>query len=427
MTHLSSGSTGNLLEETLSNEVGGEVDHVGSEGVLSAEDELSELNIVVGDVEESCSDESDGDGDLELSLRGGRTKGSERRGGRAKGRERRERSQRTSIERRGNEARESDEGRKMERGTHIIVGEDQPLSHLLLNQREHLAKSMQHDDEHFSTQRRLALVEDLDDLLGEGESGRIRSDRGFGHDGDLSNGDPEVVVGREGEERSRRGLGKVSIDVDEDDGEEFESLLMLEGTVGSSLGGERDRFGSNLARWGRDSLVSSRDVSNRSIDDSSSLLPHVWKRNPSEVSAYSDERQGKKIRERTWNERRTRRLSSLLVSKLLVDVELLLLKTVGTNSKKVREHVNVDGRLSPIPEGLRGSLRKESRSRSQLREVERANEEKEEAHLSMPSSSVERNSEGLIHIEDSLVLSSLLDDGASEIEIARDDGGDGLG
>lgn len=93
---------------------------------------------------------------------------------------------------------------------------------------------MKDDNEDLSAQRRLALVEDLDDLLGESESGSFRCDGLFGHERDLSNGDPEVVVGREGEERRRRGLGEVSIDIDEDDGEEFESLLVLERTVRGS-------------------------------------------------------------------------------------------------------------------------------------------------------------------------------------------------
>jgi hypothetical protein len=34
---------------------------------------------------------------------------------------------------------------------------------------------------------------------------------------------------------------------------------------------------------------------------------------------------------------------------------------------------------------------------------------------------------GLVHVEDGLVLGSLLDDGAGEVKVAGDDGNDGLG
>lgn len=157
-----------------------------------------------------------------------------------------------------------------------------------------------------------------------------------------------------------------------------------------------------------------------------SCLRRRWKELQVSTCSNQERRKGERRKARTWNERRSGTLSPLLVSKLLVNLELLLLKTVRTDSKKVWEHVDVDGRLSSIPEGLRGSLEEERRgNENQFRAKTRTKEGK--THLSMPSSSVERNGESLVDVEDGLVLSCLLDDGAGEIEVAGDDGGDGFG
>lgn len=131
---------------------------------------------------------------------------------------------------------------------------------------------MKDDHEHLSTQRRLALVEHLNDLLGEREGGGVGRDGLLGHEGDLPDGDPEVVVRREGEERGCVGLGEVPVDVGEDDGEVLDSLLVLELRRSN---GEGNRVGSGLAGRGGNSLLGSGEGANGSVHDSSSLLPRV--------------------------------------------------------------------------------------------------------------------------------------------------------
>ena len=61
MTHLRSGRACGRGEQTVSDELGRKVDDYLSERVVPGEDELGELDIVLGNVEQAGSDERDGD------------------------------------------------------------------------------------------------------------------------------------------------------------------------------------------------------------------------------------------------------------------------------------------------------------------------------------------------------------------------------
>jgi transcriptional antiterminator Rof (Rho-off) len=241
--------------------------------------------------------------------------------------------------------------------TCLILGVDQPSRDLLLDLGEQLAEPLKDDDVNLPTERRLALVEMLDNLLGEGEGGLVPVERLSGEDGDLANGNSDVVRRREGGEARSVGCSEEAFEVREDGGKLGDGLVTREDVGGRGRGGSDVVDGGFANRRG--GSVRSRRSSDSSLDESASRSTidgyTRWRERKRQYIVCGRPKTDRK-NGRTSGDDRTDALSELRLAKLLVNLELLRLKSVGPNPKQIRKHVHIDRRLRSVPERLRGSL-----------------------------------------------------------------------
>jgi hypothetical protein len=141
---------GRDIHQALGDEPRGKVDDRGSE---LPEDELGELDVEVGSVDEASLNEGGRDGDVELAL---------------------------------------------------VLCVDQPRRDLLGDLGRDAAEALEEEDVHLTSEGRLAAVEELADLLRASESRLVATGGTCGDDGDLVKNLANVVVGTQSDERGSR-------------------------------------------------------------------------------------------------------------------------------------------------------------------------------------------------------------------------------